>query len=285
MSHFRTAVKEYDQYLDKLKERQYQVGLPTGLTTYDRLTGGLKASELIILAGSTSAGKTALAMQITFNIADYLRSQGDDSPIVVFSGEMPKYQLVAREIARQTGVPIIRQFQGEFDELERQDIERVKADLADLSIFITDKPGLDTNHVKRVLSNFQAPAMVVVDHLQLAAKRGVPPYQAVTDAIETLRELRGEKECPFLVLSQFSRDKSEVPQRPVLNRLRDSGKIEEAASVALLLHNPAALDRSTELDGPAPAELIVAKNRDGWTGHLNLIFKPEQLSFEEKTNE
>lgn len=288
-----TAQEAVTRYLQRLAALQAQPpaapGLPTGFATLDRQLGGLPPESLIVVAGYTGHGKTALVMQWVWEAARYLQAQaretGEEPPaILVFNGEMSARQLIAREVARQTGIVTLRQWSGALTAAEWEQVRAAAWELAGLHVYLVDTAGLNLELVEAAAQATPACALLVVDHLQLAVAPGRPPYQGATEAIHRLRRLRDQLQGPLVVLSQLRRPGAGAEERPPsLTDLRDSGAIEENANLVLLLHTPAV--RAGAPPGGTlawvPARLQVAKNRDGWCGTIPLQFWPERLAFRE----
>jgi replicative DNA helicase len=263
-------------------------GYPTGLPVLDTKLGGLQPGELIILGARPGQGKTALAMQWAVNVAEYAQANDVPGQVAFACGEMPSYELMYREIARRTGVPVLRQRQGIYHSEEEWDLVLDELDLMEsLPLDIYNHARIELAGIEQWISKMHGGViMLVIDYLQLV--RSADPrqsrYQIISEAINRIRELRDQMQAPILVLSQLSRPEDGKDMlRPSMTDFRDSGSIEEAANLAMLLYNPAALP------GVAPehmvTELIIAKNRQGWVGSIPLEFCPERVSFRDPNAE
>jgi replicative DNA helicase len=260
-------------------------GLPTGLQTLDLLTGGLHPRELTVLAARPGHGKTALAGQILHHAARVVAAD-DIRRVLLFSLEMPAERIAQRELARLTGISTHRQETGEYSAEEAALLDAALGELAELPIDVYDHGALSVERLREtVLDTEQGPgvALVVIDYLQRVAPRnGARQYDAITQTVLQLTELRDIIQCPVLVLSQLRRPRTgEEAERPDLVDLRDSGAIEECANNVYLLHNPPA----EATDTLRPAELLIRKARDGWTGAVPLRFDPERVCFVERGRE
>lgn len=264
-------------------------GLPTGLKTLDDRLYGLHEGELTILAGRPGDGKTALATQVAFNVAEYINIQEWQGQVVFFSAEMPADRIIQRYIAQQTGITLSRQLSGDLDEEELSRVEELLQHMEGLPIWIDDSPNINPYYIVNEVGSLKDYGihLLIIDHLQIAIDRGIRnQYQSVTDAIHTYRGLRDTlKATPMLVLSQLKRPykdpKAPRPDddKPHLADLRDSGAIEEAANNVWLLYNPVPSRESGHKRRYATID--IAKCRDGWTGAVELVFDPIRIQFQD----
>lgn len=246
-------------------------GLRTGISAFDRLTGGLKPHQLVVLAAATSVGKTALGMQMAVAVA------GEGVRVLVFSAEMGAGELGDRQIASTSG-RAIREFQPD------EAISTAVGQLADLPLWIDDRGALTVGQVRAQARwlHAQAPVgLVVVDYLQLfrADERGLPRHEALGQVSGGLKALAKELECPVLALSQLNRESVKEKRPPQLHDLRESGAIEQDADVVLLLWREA--ERVRRHDGREETKLRVAKHRGGRKGVITLLFDGPRFRFQE----
>jgi replicative DNA helicase len=275
-----------DAYYDKLEHlhahRGDTVGIPTGFTDLDKMTGGLQRSDLIILAARPSVGKTALALSLTHNAA--VRFQQN---IALFSLEMSKEQLAQRLLSTDAAVDQQRLRTGYIsdadDEWTRitESINR----LAGTNIFIDDTPGLSLiemrSKARRLMAEYPFDLMIV-DYLQLMQGNGSKGegnrQQEISEISRGLKGLARELNVPVLALSQLSRAvesrQSKVPQ---LSDLRESGSIEQDADVVMFIYRDDVYNPDT--DRPNIADIIVAKHRNGPIGTFSLYFQASQTRF------
>ena len=253
-----------------------------GLTDLDRMLGGARPGQLIVLAAATGVGKTALGLQFARTWAE------SGHPVAIFSLEMPRQQLQERLLASIAGVSLnglTRRSTPNTDELEK--VIAAKDRLADLPMHICDATSLTPAKLAdtaRLLRDQSGIKMLVIDYLQLLdferrENRNVE-VAGVTRAVKTLAL---EMNVPILLLSQLNRDSTREKRRPRLHDLRDSGAIEQDADVVLFLHDP---ERVKDSPGPGyfaePArdlELIVAKQRQGPLGAFSVRFDGERQQF------
>ena len=254
-----------------------QKGLFTGFTKFDRLTLGLHAGELSILAARPSMGKTALALNIAHHVARQNRT------VAIFSYEMGRQALLTRLVCSRAGVNSLRLREGVLTGEERRRINQAFTEIADLPILIDDS-SLDLQGLEKRIARLQQEGsvdLVFVDYLQLVrSQRSESRNREVGDLARGFKLLAGQFECPFLVLSQLSRatETRTGNQRPQLSDLRDSGEIENHADlVAFVFREEVYKPNKEELKGQA--ELIISKQRNGPTGRCELRFEAPFMRF------
>lgn len=268
--------------LDMLHERRGTIiGVPTGFTDLDRLTGGLQRSDLIILAARPAVGKTSLSLSLAHNAAvKYQRS------VAIFSLEMSKEQLVQRILSMEAGVDQQRLRTGwiEDDEWERL-LEAVNT-LSDAKIYIDDTAGISTVEMRSKARRLQAERgidLIIVDYLQLMQSapdgaRNKNREQEISEISRNLKGLARELNIPVMALAQLSRAvesrQSKVPQ---LSDLRESGSIEQDADIVMFIYREDVYNPETERKNIA--DIIVAKHRNGPVGEVSLYFQASQTRF------
>ena len=254
-------------------------GLSTGLSAIDRKISGLNKSDLILLAARPGMGKTALALNIALNVAKSV-----EKTVAIFSLEMSKEQIGTRILSAEALVENKRLTSGILDESDWEKIAAAVVDLSRLDIRIDDNPLLtvaDMNAKCRRLDNL---GLVVIDYLQLMTSSGgrgrssENRQQVVSDMSRMLKIMAKELNVPVLCLSQLSRaNEKRDNKRPQLSDLRESGAIEQDADIVMFLYREGYYDEET--DNPDIAECIVAKNRHGETGRVDLRWMPEYTAF------
>jgi replicative DNA helicase len=288
-------------------------GLATGLIDLDNLMGGLQASDVIILAGRPGMGKTALATNIAYNIAESWRGEADasgamktvDGGIVgFFSLEMSAEQLATRIVSEQTGIASNKIRRGSIDVVDYEQIVRVATDIQNLPFYIDECGGLSIGQIAaraRRLKRTSGLDLMVVDYLQLASgttrRSSENRVAEITEITTRLKALAKELNVPVLALSQLSRAvESREDKRPQLTDLRESGSIEQDADVVLFVHreeyyhalkkpvsdsNPEKfsewLARGEAISGKA--EVIIGKQRHGPVGTVELQFDASVTRF------
>ena len=254
-------------------------GLSTGLSAVDAKINGLNKSDLLLLAARPGMGKTSMALNVALSAA---RESG--KTVAIFSLEMSKEQLVTRLIASEGLVENTRLVTGNLRESDWQRIAEAASSLSRMDIRIDDNPLLtvaDMNAKCRRLDNL---GLVVIDYLQLMTSAGGKGYsgenrqQAVSDIRRMLKIMAKELQVPVLCLSQLSRaNEKRDDKRPMLSDLRESGAIEQDADIVLFLYRDDYYNSDSEKRNVA--ECIVAKNRHGETGKVELRWMPEYTAF------
>ena len=254
-------------------------GLSTGLSAVDAKINGLNKSDLLLLAARPGMGKTSMALNVALSAA---RESG--KTVAIFSLEMSREQLVTRLIATEGLVENTRLTTGNLRESDWQRIAEAASNLSRMDIRIDDNPLLtaaDMNAKCRRLDNL---GLVVIDYLQLMTSAGGKSYsgenrqQAVSDISRMLKIMAKELQVPVLCLSQLSRaNEKRDDKRPMLSDLRESGAIEQDADIVLFLYRDDYYNSDSEKRNVA--ECIVAKNRHGETGKVELRWMPEYTAF------
>jgi replicative DNA helicase len=265
-------------------DEQFHGALPnsiaTGFTDLDRkLDGGMNDGELIIVAGRPSMGKTAFAMCVAGNVAD----SADNNPVLVFSMEMPMKQLNMRNLARLGGIPLSHVKNGaNMTDADWPGLTYAVQRLSELPLFIDETPGLSLMEItnrSRAIKRKHGLRMIVVDYLGLmTGGDGDNLTQVIGYYSRGLKALAKQLNLPVVVLAQLNRSLETRPdKRPKMSDLRDSGAIEQDADTILFLYRDEvyfedSMDRGT-------AEVIIAKQRNGETGHVRLAFIGEHAKF------
>ena len=254
-------------------------GLPTGFGVLDDKMNGLNRSDLVLLAARPGMGKTSMALNLALNVA---RSSGQ--AVAVFSLEMSREQLVTRILSNQATVENQRLVTGNLREQDWVNIANAASVLSGLDILIDDNPLLtvaDMNAKCRRIDNL---GLVVIDYLQLMASSGTKGYsgesrqQVVSDISRMLKIMAKELQVPVLCLSQLSRaNEKREDKRPMLSDLRESGAIEQDADIVMFLYRDDYYNEDSEKRNIA--ECIIAKNRHGETGKVELAWSPQYTTF------
>ncbi len=259
-------------------------GLSTGLSSVDSKINGLGRSDLLLLAARPGMGKTSMALNVALSAA---KTSG--KTVAIFSLEMSKEQLVTRLIAAEGLVENQRLTTGNLRESDWVRIAEAASALSRLDIRIDDNPLLtvaDMNAKCRRLDNL---GLIVIDYLQLMTSAGGKSYQgenrqqAVSDISRMLKIMAKELQVPVLCLSQLSRaNEKREDKRPMLSDLRESGAIEQDADIVMFLYREDYYKEDSEKHNVA--ECIIAKNRHGETGKVELRWMPEYTSFQTMEN-
>jgi replicative DNA helicase len=262
-------------------------GLATHYTDFDKMTSGLQDSELIIIAARPSMGKTAWAINIAQNAAVH-----GDKVVAVFSLEMSKESLLRRMLASEARVGSRKLQTGTMMKEDRGNLTKALGRLMDSKMFIDDTPGITLAEMRakaRRLKQQQGRLdLIVVDYLQLmtgtnaGGKKGFENRtQEVSSISRGLKALAKEMKIPVVALSQLSRGSEQRTgdKKPLLSDLRESGSIEQDADVVAFIHREEYYNRDDE-DLKGKAEIIIAKQRNGPTGSIELAFLSEYTRFE-----
>ncbi|MGA7411241.1 MAG: replicative DNA helicase [Bryobacteraceae bacterium] len=258
-------------------------GISTGYVKFDELTGGLREGELVILAARPAMGKTAFALNIAQHVAT---NRHNPKAVAVFSLEMSKESLLTRMLCATARVDQQRFRAGFLSSHERHSLQDSMSKLVEAPLFIDDTAGTNLMDIHSKLRRLQAEqdlGLVVVDYLQLMQGRGrfENRVQEISSMSRGLKLMSKELKVPFLVLSQLSRapETRIGDHRPMLSDLRESGSIEQDADlVAFIFREEVYKPDNASLQGIA--ELILAKQRNGPTGRIKLVFLNKFTKFE-----
>ncbi len=249
------------------------VGLPTGFTDLDRMTAGLQASDLVVVAARPSMGKTMLCLNLARHVALH-----EKVPVVIFSLEMSREQLALRLLSAESEIEGHRLRTGELDGEAWSKLSLALGRLGESPIYIDDTPGISSLELRAKARRMKAQhdiGLVIVDYMQLMqGRRSENRQQEISDISRSLKALARELKVPVVTLSQLSRAvESRTDKRPMLSDLRESGAIEQDADVVAFLYREDYYSKETE--HPEITEVIVAKQRNGPTGVVKLLFKKE----------
>lgn len=253
-------------------------GIPTGFRDLDRLTSGLQPSDFVVVAARPSMGKTSLCLNIAQHVA-----LNEGQPVALFSLEMSKEQLVQRLLSAEARIPGQKLRTGNLDEEDWPRLVAAMGTLSEVPIFIDDSPALTAMDIRaktRRLVQEQGPGLVIIDYLQLIAGhgRGDSRQQEISEISRSLKALAREVKCPVVALSQLSRAvEQRQDKRPVLSDLRESGAIEQDADLVAFIYRDEYYNPDSEKRGIA--EVIVAKQRNGPTGVVQLAFLHDYTLF------
>lgn len=252
-------------------------GLPTGYTELDRLTSGLQASELVILAARPSVGKTAMALNLVENIC-----VRDKHPAVLFSLEMGKEALLVRLLAAVAQIDAHRFRTGHLSREDWQRITEALGTLAEAPLWIDDSSSPTVAQIGARTARLK-PALVLVDYLQLitAMRRNAPKQEQVSDISRSLKAMAKDLAIPVIALSQLSRAPEKEDRSPLLSDLRDSGSIEQDADMVMFLHRPKMYESGATPEEREETHLVVAKQRNGPTDMVRFVFRSRFTRFEE----
>ena len=271
------------EVLDRLGEmsesENHLPGLSTGLSAVDQKITGLNKSDLILLAARPGMGKTSFALNIALNVAKSAKKT-----VAVFSLEMSREQLATRLLSSEACVENYRLKTGTLRETDWEKIAGAATVLNKLDIRIDDNPMLSVADMNAKCRRLDDLGLVVIDYLQLMTSAGGPNrggdnrQQVVSDMSRMLKIMAKELNVPVICLSQLSRaNEKRDDKRPMLSDLRESGAIEQDADIVLFLYRDDYYNEDSEKHNIA--ECIVAKNRHGETGKVELRWMPEYTTF------
>ena len=282
------------------------VGVPTGLTDIDDRLGGLHKSDLIIIAGRPSMGKTALATNIAFNAASKLQESGKKSTVAFFSLEMSSEQLSTRILAEQSRIKSNDIRRGKISDEQFDKFIETSKNISELPLYIDETPAISiaavSNRARRIKRLFGL-EMIVVDYIQLMrgpTNNANNRVQEISEITQGLKAIAKELSVPVLALSQLSRAvEQRDDHKPLLSDLRESGSIEQDADVVMFVYRAAYyLERKEPQAATVEhaewqakmseiahlAQIIIAKQRHGPTGNVDLEFEAMFTKFRDIQN-
>jgi len=279
-AHLKEIVKDSIETIDQAYQRKAHVtGVPTGYIDFDTKTAGLQSSDLIIVAGRPSMGKSALAI----GIAEYA-GVTEKVPLAIFSLEMSKEQLVQRMLCSHARVDAHKVRTGYLATSDWPRLTAAAGKLSEAPIYIDDTPAISVMELRakaRRLKVHHGIQLIILDYLQLmrGSTRTESRQQEISEISSSLKALARELRLPIVAISQLSRAvESRTDHRPQLSDLRESGAIEQDADVVVLILREEYYNPSPDNQGVA--EVIIAKQRNGPVGSFQLSFIKEYTRFE-----
>ncbi|HIQ74656.1 MAG TPA: replicative DNA helicase [Candidatus Cottocaccamicrobium excrementipullorum] len=254
-------------------------GIPTGFIDLDYKTSGMQPSDLILLAARPSMGKTAFVL----NLVDYVAVR-KGLPCMVFSLEMSKEQLVNRMLSMESNVDSQKLRTGNLTDADWDAVVEGIGIIGNSKLIIDDTPGISITELRskcRKMKLEYGLQMIIIDYLQLMTGSGRTSdnrQQEISEISRSLKALAREMNAPVIALSQLSRAcETRQDHRPMLSDLRESGAIEQDADVVMFLYRDDYYNKDT--DKPNVAEVIIAKQRNGPIGTVELLWRPEFTKF------
>ena len=258
-------------------------GLPSGFYDLDSLTQGFQKSDLIILAGRPSTGKTAFGLNIGLNLTKHFKL-----PVLFFSFEMSKEQMMYRLLSMETNISQIRLKSGKLNQDDWDKINKMIKILSKFPFFIDDTSNLSVQDIRSKIKSLYFEqnkiGLVIIDYLQLIPNskgKNENRVQELSQITRSLKAIAREFNIPIIALSQLNRGaENRVDQKPILSDLRESGSIEQDADLVLMLYNnPSNNLKSSDDSKFHLIELLIAKQRNGPIGMVNLNFDKTRTKF------
>ncbi len=270
------------QALDRIEQASKTqgtvTGIPTGFVDLDYRLSGLQKSDLILLAARPSMGKTALAL----NIAQYVAFH-ENMAVAIFSLEMSKEQLVNRLFSLESRVDAQLLRSGNLSDADWEKLIEGAGTIGSSHLIIDDTPGITVSELRSKCRKYKLEhdlQLVIIDYLQLmsGSRRTDSRQQEISDISRALKQLARELQVPVIALSQLSRQVEQRPEhRPMLSDLRESGAIEQDADVVMFIYRDDYYNKDS--DNKGIAEVIIAKQRNGPIGTVNLVWLPQYTKF------
>ncbi|MBM7716828.1 replicative DNA helicase [Siminovitchia sp. FSL H7-0308] len=272
-------VRTYDN-IEMLHNRKGEItGIPTGFSELDRMTAGFQRNDLIIVAARPSVGKTAFALNIAQNVGTKT-----DENVAIFSLEMGAEQLVMRMLCAEGNIDAQNLRTGALTDEDWRKLTMAMGSLSNSGIYIDDTPGIRISEIRskcRRLKQEHGLGMILIDYLQLIQGSGRAKenrQQEVSEISRSLKALARELEVPVIALSQLSRGvEQRQDKRPIMSDIRESGSIEQDADIVAFLFREDYYDQESE--NKNIIEIIIAKQRNGPTGTVQLAFVKEYNKF------
>ncbi len=281
-----SSVELLNNIFFELKEKSLNPKLPgleSGFYDLDSLTQGFQKSDLIIIAGRPSMGKTALGLTVTLNII-----KNSKSPVLFFSLEMSKEQIMYRLLAMEANINQMQLRNGQLFKNDWIKLNAIIKIISKLPLFIDDTPDLSIqdirSKIKTIIFEQAQIGLIIIDYLQLMKSSRLKSETRVEELSQITRSLKNiarEFNIPIIALSQLSRNvENRIDKKPILSDLRESGSIEQDADLVLMLYrnkypSPGKLDDEIS----SSTELIIAKQRNGPTGTIQLMFDTKRTKF------
>lgn len=267
-----------DQIEKASRNKGSVTGIATGFMDLDYRTAGMQPSDLVLIAARPSMGKTAFVLNIAQHVAFKL-----DQTVAIFSLEMSKEQLVNRLFSLESKVDAQKLRTGNLSDSDWEKLIETAGVIGKSSLIIDDTPGISIADMRSKCRKYKLEhdlKMIIIDYLQLmsGSGKGDSRQQEISDISRSLKSLARELGVPVLALSQLSRAVEQRPDhRPMLSDLRESGAIEQDADVVMFIYRDDYYNKDTEKKGIA--EIIVAKQRNGPIGTIELVWLPEYTKF------
>jgi replicative DNA helicase len=275
------VVQVFEQLEQRFERKELITGVPTGYHKFDEITAGLQRTDLVIIAGRPSMGKTAFGLNIAMRAA-----VGNEVPVAIFSLEMSKEQLMMRMLCAWGKVDLSRMRSGFLQDEDWARLYQAAESLSNAPLYIDDTPALDPMELRarcRRLKGEKGLGLVIVDYLQLmhTNQRKDSREQEISHISRNLKSLAKEVDVPVVALAQLNRKVEErTNKRPLLSDLRESGAIEQDADLIVFLYRDEVYNTREDNPERGVAEIIVGKQRNGPTGSAKLSYINSCTAFE-----
>ena len=275
--------------LEELSKNRGEItGLSTGFKELDKVTSGLHANELIIIAARPGMGKTAFALNLAVNAATL-----NNATVALFNMEMGAEQLATRMLSSVGQIDNNRLRSGNLETKDWKRVNEAISRLADTNIFMDDTPGMTIGEIRakcrRLASSEKGLGIIIIDYLQLitGSTKGTNRQQEIAEISRSLKTMAMELEVPVVALAQLSRSvEQRDDKRPILSDLRESGSIEQDADIVGFLYREDYYTKQISIDEhTSKSQFIIAKHRNGITKDIDLIFKLNTSTFVDFVNE
>ena len=292
---FREPIQHAMEQIQRMLSHEEMDGLHSGYKDLDQLTNGFKPAEMIVIAARPSVGKTSLAMNIVENVAFAPKYEADPKNILVFSLEMSATSLAMRMICGRAKVNMNDLRRGFVPKRDAETLNAISREFQQASLWVDDTSGLSINQIRakaRRLKTRKKIHLIVIDYLQLISgdARAQSRENQISEISRGLKAMAKELDVPVIVLSQLNRDSEKERRDPRLSDLRESGSIEQDADIVMLLGKQRKGEDIREVDQDQdavnsdedyePISLLLAKQRNGPTGRINLAFRRKFTRFE-----
>jgi replicative DNA helicase len=259
-------------------------GIPTGFKDLDELTSGFQRSDLIIIAGRPSMGKTAFALSIALHASALTKF-----PTAIFSLEMSKSQLAQRMLCAEARINMHQLRSGKLPHKELPKLSLAAGPLSEAPLFIDDTPGITVLELRAKARRLKAQhnlSFIIIDYLQLMSSSGPSEsrQQEISQISRSLKGIAKELDLPVVALSQLSRavEQRGGDHRPQLSDLRESGAIEQDADVVMFVYRDEVYNKDLPEDEKGKAEIIIGKQRNGPIGKIDVTFVRDYARFENR---
>ena len=271
-------ISTFDELEKKFQNKSKISGIESGFIDLDAKTSGLNPSDLIIIAARPAMGKSAFVLNIANYVAQHMKT-----PVMIFNLEMSKEQVVNRILCSEGEVDSMKFRNADLDSEDWLKLGEASGRLSEAPIYVDDTPGLSSAELRakcRKAKIEKGIGLIIIDYLQLMESKvkSSSRQQEVSEISRSLKILAKELNVPVIALSQLSRaTESRTDHRPMLSDLRESGSIEQDADIVMFIHREDYYEKETEKQNIA--EIIIAKNRSGSTGTVELAWLPQYTKF------